>query len=80
MSRSLLSRSLEPLVAILWGLFLAASVWLAVVWLAPINGPALGFSMEENAPLPPNAAFLAAVLLLAQNADLIWLGLDIRRS
>ena len=77
MSRNLLSRSLEPLVAILWGLFIASSVWLAVVWLAPLNSTTLGFAMEEGAPLPPNAAFRAAVLLLAQNADLIWFALAV---
>lgn len=74
MPLSLLSRSLEPLVAILWALFLAASVWLAVVWLTPINAVTLGFSMEEGATPPTHAAFRSAVHLLAQNADLIWLG------
>lgn len=77
MHRSLLSRSLEPIVAILWGLLIAASVWLAVVWLVPINATTLGFSMVEGAPPPANADFLSAVALLAQNADLIWLGLAV---
>ncbi len=77
MPRTLLSRSLEPLVAILWGLLIAASVWLAVVWLAPINEVTLGFSHQEGAEPPPNAGFRTAVLLLARNADLLWLGLAV---
>ena len=75
MPRTLLARSLEPIVAILWLLLLAASLWLALVWLAPINAATLGFSMEENAQPPRHAAFLTALALLAQNADLIWLAL-----
>ncbi len=74
MPRSLLSRSLEPLVSILWGLFIAASVWLAIVWLAPINAATLGFLRDEGAPALSNVPLRTAVLLLAQNADLIWLG------
>jgi hypothetical protein len=77
MARSFLGRSLEPIVAILWGLFLAASVWLALVWLAPISYTTLGFSMVPDAPLPANAEFRAAILLFAQNADLIWMGLAV---
>ena len=77
MARSLLSRSLEPLVGILWGLFLAASVWLAVVWLCPVDAITLGFSMQEGEPPPPDAALRTAVLLLAQNADLICLALAV---
>jgi hypothetical protein len=73
MPRSIISRALEPLVAILWGLFIAASVWFALVWIAPIDAVTLGFKFEPDAPPPPNAAFLSAVLLLAQNADIIWL-------
>ncbi len=77
MPRTLLSRSLEPLVAILWGLLIAASVWLAVVWLAPINDVMLGFFYHEGAVPPPNAGLRTAVLILAQNADLLWLGLAV---
>ena len=77
MPRTLLSRSLEPLVAILWGLLIAASVWLAVVWLAPINDVVLGFFYHEGAVPPPNAGLRTAVLILAQNADLLWLGLAV---
>ncbi len=73
MPRSLLSRSLEPLVAVLWGVFLIATLWLAVVWVAPLGAYALGF--VEGGPLPPNADLRDAVLLLANNADLIWLSL-----
>ncbi len=73
MARTLISRSLEPLVAILWGLFIAVSLWFAVVWLAPIDAVTLGFKLEPDAPPPPNAEFLSALLLLAHNADIIWL-------
>lgn len=73
----MLSRSLEPLVAILWGLLIAASVWLAVVWLVPVNEVTLGFFHHEGAVPPPNVGLRTAVLLLAQNADLLWLGLAV---
>jgi uncharacterized membrane protein len=75
MPRSLLSRSLEPLVAVLWGVFLVSTLWLAAVWVAPLGAHALGF--VEGAPLPPNADLREAVLLLANNADLIWLSLAV---
>ena len=75
MPRSLLSRSLEPLVAVLWGVFLVWTVWLAVVWVAPIGASALGF--VEGGPVPRNAELRDAVLLLANNADLIWLTLAV---
>ena len=53
-------RALEPLVAILWGLFIAASVWFALVWIGPIDAVTLGFKFEPDAPPPPNAAFMPA--------------------
>ena len=71
MPRSLVTRSLEPLVAVLWGVFLVWTVWLAIVWIAPVGANALGF--VEGAPAPPNADLRGAVLLLANYADLIWL-------
>ena len=73
MPRSLFSRSLEPLVAVLWGVFLIWSAWLAVVWIAPLGAIALGF--EGDAPAPKNADLRRAVLMLAENADLVWLAL-----
>jgi hypothetical protein len=75
MPRSLLSRSLEPLVAVLWGVFLICTLWLAVVWVAPLGANALGF--VEGSPLPKNAELREALLLLATNADLIWLSLAV---
>ncbi len=75
MSRSLVSRSLEPLVAVLWGVFIAWTVWLAVVWIAPIGTEELGFVV--GSPAPPNADLRRAVLLLAENADLAWLALAV---
>lgn len=73
MSRSLVSRSLEPLVAVLWGIFLVWTVWLAVVWLVPVGANMLGF--VDGSPAPSNADLRGAVLLLANNADWIWLAL-----
>ena len=75
MPRSLISRSLEPLVAVLWGVFLVWTVWLAVVWIGPIGASALGFMEGDSAP--PNADLRGAVLLLADRADLIWLALAV---
>ena len=75
MSRSLVSRSLEPLVAVLWGVLLVWTAWLAVVWILPVGAQALGF--VEGSPAPPNADLRSAVLLLANNADLIWLALAV---
>ena len=75
MPRSLVSRSLEPLVAVLWGVFLVWTVWLAVVWLAPVGTEELGFVV--GSPAPPNADLRRAVLLLAENADLAWLALAV---
>ena len=73
MPRSLVSRSLEPLVGVLWGVFLVWTAWLAVVWIAPIGPSALGLIAGE--PPPPNADLRRAVLILAENADLVWLTL-----
>src|SRR5438067_1414290 len=75
MPRSIVARSLEPLVAILWGLFLAWTVWVAVVWIAGI-GPAWLGLIEGQAP-PPNENLRRAVLLLAENADVAWLALAV---
>ena len=75
MPRSLVSRSLEPLVGVLWGVFLIWTAWLAVVWIAPLGANALG--LIEGEPLPPNADLRRAVLLLAKNADLVWLALAV---
>lgn len=73
MPRSVVSRSLEPLISVLWGVFLAWSAWMAVVWIVPITGGELGFVIGE--PPPPNEALRRAVLLLADYADIVWLAL-----
>lgn len=73
MPRSLASRSLEPLVAILWGLFLMWTAWVAVVWVVPVSATSLGFIPNE--PPPPNADLRQAVLLMAAYADVAWLAL-----
>jgi hypothetical protein len=75
MPRSLVSRSLEPLVALLWGVFLVWTVWLAAVWIVPIGPRALGFVPDQ--PLPPNADLLGAVLLFAKHVDVAWLALAV---
>lgn len=75
MPRSVISRSLEPLVAVLWGVFLVWTVWLAAVWVLPVGANALGF--VEGSPAPANADLCSAVLLLANHADLIWLVLAV---
>ena len=73
MPRSLASRSLEPLVAILWGLFLMWTAWLAVVWIGAIGPSSLGLGPGD--PTPPNADLRRAVLLMAQHADVAWFAL-----
>jgi len=73
MPRSLVSRLLEPLVALLWGVFLVWTAWLAAVWIVPIGFNALGFAPDQ--PPPPDADFRSAVLLFAQHADVAWLAL-----
>ncbi len=73
MSRSALARSLEPFAAALWGIFLGWSVWLAAVWGLHIGPVWLGFSAMPDAVPPPNADLRKAILLLAENADIIWL-------
>lgn len=88
MPRSLLARSLEPLAAISWGVFLAWSLWLAVVWVLGINQGWLGLPIAtpagwqgeaavfvQDTPPPPYADLRRAVLLLADNAELAWLAL-----
>ena len=87
MSRSLLSRSLEPLVAISWAIFLVWSVWLAAVWVIGIDHKFLGLPMSadtwgpgavgvlDETPEPRYAGLKRAVLLLAENAELAWLAL-----
>jgi len=75
MPRSLASRSLEPLVAVLWGVFIIWTAWLATVWTVPIGLNALG--LTEGAPAPPNADLRTAGLLLADHADLVWLVLAV---
>lgn len=75
MARSLISRTLEPLVAVLWGVFLVWTVWLAVVWITPVGANALG--IVEGGPVPANAELRHAVLLLADNADVAWLALAV---
>ncbi len=49
------------------------TVWLALVWLAPVGTAELGFVVGQ--PAPPNADFRRAVLLLAEYADIVWLAL-----
>jgi len=75
MPRSLVSRSLEPLVALLWGVFLVWTAWLALVWIVPIGPNVLGF--VPNQPPPQNADFRGALLLLAKHADVAWLALAV---
>jgi hypothetical protein len=75
MSRSFLARSLEPLVAILWGLFLLWTAWVAVVWVTAIGAASMGFVPGE--PPPPNAELRRAVVLLAKHADVAWLALAV---
>jgi hypothetical protein len=75
MPRSLVSRSLEPLVALLWGVFLVWTAWLAAVWLVPIGPNMLGFIPDQ--PPPPDADFRGAVLLFAKHADVAWLALAV---
>lgn len=75
MPRSFVSRSLEPLVALLWGIFLVWTAWLAVVWLVPVGTEELGF--VAGSPAPPNADLRRAVLLLADYADVVWLALAV---
>jgi len=75
MPRSLVSRSLEPLVALLWGIFLVWTAWLAVVWVLPIGANALG--LADATITPPNADLRNAVLLLADYADIVWLTLAV---
>ena len=73
MPRSLASRSLEPLVAILWGLFLFWTAWVAAVWVVGIGAVSLGFIPGQ--PPPPDADLRRAVLLMANYADVAWLAL-----
>jgi hypothetical protein len=75
MPRSLLARSLEPLVAILWGLLLAWTVWVAAVWILGIGPAWLGLAGAEQPP--PNEDLRKALLLLAENADVAWLVLAV---
>ena len=63
------------MVAILWGLFLAWSLWVAAVWTVGIGPAWLGFSVET--PHPPNEDLRTAVLLLADNADVAWMVLAV---
>jgi uncharacterized membrane protein len=75
MPRSLVSRSLEPLVALLWGIFLVWTAWLAAVWILPVGANALG--LADASSVPPNADLRNAVLLLADYADIVWLALAV---
>lgn len=75
MPRSLVSRSLEPLVTLLWGVFLVWTSWLAAVWIVPIGPHMLGFIPNE--PPPQNADLRGAVLLFARHADVSWLALAV---
>ena len=73
MPRSLASRSLEPLVAILWGLFLFWTAWVAAVWVVGIGAVSLG--LIPGQPPPPDADLRNAILLMANHADVVWLAL-----
>ena len=73
MPRSLVSRSLEPLVAVLWSIFIVWTAWLAVVWILPVGASALG--LADGAAVPKNEDLRRAALLLANHADLVWLAL-----
>jgi hypothetical protein len=91
MARSLIARSLEPLAAILWGVFVFWSVWLTAVWVLGINATWLGLpgsatvsgweidaaSLVEDVKLPPNANLRQALLLLANHAEIVWLVLAV---
>lgn len=73
MPRSLVSRSLEPLVAVLWSVFIAWTAWLAVVWILPVGASALG--LADGGSVPRNEDLRRAALLLANQADIAWLAL-----
>ena len=75
MPRSLVSRSLEPLVAVLWSIFIAWTAWLAAVWIVPVGTEQLGFVI--GSPVPPHEDLRRAILMLAENADPIWLALAV---
>ncbi len=70
MSRSTINRSLEPLVACLWGFFLGATVLLAAVW--------IGLRDEDWARQQvANEGLRATLVFLARNAAPIWLVLAV---
>lgn len=73
MPRSLVSRSLEPLVAVLWSIFVVWTSWLAVVWILPVGPSALG--VADGGSIPKNEDLRQAALLLANHADIVWLAL-----
>jgi hypothetical protein len=91
MPRSLVARSLEPLSAILWGVFILWSAWLAAVWGIEINATWLklpqgvaGTGWEQGAAVlvedsepPPNAALRRAILILADHVEIVWLALAV---
>lgn len=91
MPRSLAARSLEPLAAILWGVFIFWSIWLAAVWTFGISATWLGLPasgaggcwessaavLVEDGPPPPNADLRRAVLVLAERAEIVWLVLAV---
>ena len=78
------SRVFEPLITIAWVFFLVASAWLAAVWAlginqhwlqVPIQGGEYGSEHVIDGPPPPHLGLRQALLLLARNAELIWLAL-----
>ena len=73
MPPSLLARSLEPLVPVLWGLFLVWTPWVAAVWIMPIGETALGLSPGQ-AP-QSHAELRSALLVMARHGDIAWLSL-----
>jgi hypothetical protein len=75
MSRPALAHPLEPLAAALWALLLIWTLWVAAVWSLGIGEIWLG--LGAHSPTPSQPELRRAVLLLAQNAEAIWLVLAV---
>lgn len=63
---SLLTRSLEPLFALLWPLFLVWTAVIAVLWTT-------GLTAEQITTAIANPGFREALLLISRSADVLWL-------
>jgi hypothetical protein len=68
MSRSLLARSLEPLVATLWGFLLAWTVLLAIVWVGCVDARHLSDWVQ-------NEGLRKTLIVLVESAVPAWLAL-----